>query len=111
MSRVVKDSAELVKGDAEFVKKAQIKVAEWLKSFQDEKPKLILENRKEQRYGASKNSGHVAMMSKMEKKRKKQEDIKKKYTCKKAVYENAKMLGPDGVLLCHTEIKKARWYV
>ena len=51
------------------------------------------------------------MMSKMEKKRKKQEDIKKKYTCKKAVYENAKMLDPDGSLLCHTEIKKARWYV
>ena len=47
----------------------------------------------------------------MEKKRKKMEDIKKKYTCKKAVYENAKMMGPDGDLLCHTEYKKARWYV
>mmetsp|Transcript_12450 Transcript_12450/g.15907 ORF Transcript_12450/g.15907 Transcript_12450/m.15907 type:complete len:166 (+) Transcript_12450:1488-1985(+) len=47
----------------------------------------------------------------MEKKKKKLEDIKRKYTCKKAVYENAKMLDPEGNLLCHTEFKKARWYV
>lgn len=39
------------------------------------------------------------------------EDIKRKYTCKKAVYENAKMLDPDGNLLCHTEFKKAHWYI
>jgi len=47
----------------------------------------------------------------MEHKRIKMEDIKKKYTCKKAVYENAKMLDPDGGLLCHTEYKKANWYI
>ena len=61
--------------------------------------------------GEPKNAGHAALISKMEKKRRKQEDIKKKYTCKKAVYENARMLDPDGQLLCHTEIKKAKWYV
>ena len=47
----------------------------------------------------------------MEKKRKKAEEIKKKYTCNRPVYENAKMLDPQGNLLCHTEHKKARWYV
>lgn len=35
----------------------------------------------------------------------------KKYTCKKAVYENGKMFAPDGTLLCHTDYKKANWYV
>ena len=39
------------------------------------------------------------------------EDIKKKYTCKKAVYESAKIIDNKGHLLCHTEFKKARWYV
>ena len=47
----------------------------------------------------------------MEMKRRKTEEIKKKYSCNKPVYENAKMLEPDGNLLCNTEFKKARWYV
>ena len=35
----------------------------------------------------------------------------KKYICKKPIYENATMLAPDGSLLCHTDHKKAKWYV
>ena len=41
----------------------------------------------------------------------KREALRKQYTCKKAVYENAQILDPQGQLLCHTEIKKAKWYL
>lgn len=41
----------------------------------------------------------------------KREALRKLYTCKKAVYENAKILDPDGHVLCHTEMKKANWYL
>ena len=34
-----------------------------------------------------------------------------RYSCKKAVYENCKMLAPDGVCLSNTDRKKANWYV
>ena len=42
---------------------------------------------------------------------KRREIIQKKYSCKKAVYENCKILGPDGTHLCNTNNKKAMWYV
>ena len=95
---------------------ADVKLHEWLSSF-DEKAKqdLIEENKMEAMLGTGKgsrgNKDYINHLSKLEKKRIKQEDIKKKYTCKKAVYEGAKMLDPAGLLLCHTENKKARWYV
>ena len=47
----------------------------------------------------------------MEHKRQKMMHIRKKYTCKKAVYESAKMLDLEGDLLCSTDFKKANWYV
>ena len=37
--------------------------------------------------------------------------LRKQYTCKKAVYENSKILDPEGHVLCHTEVKKANWYL
>ena len=51
------------------------------------------------------------MMTKQENKEKRRADMRKKYTCKKPIYENATMLAPDGTLLCHTDFKKANWYV
>ena len=77
------------------------------------KPSLIEENRKESALGNgnSLNKDYLAHLSKLEKKRKKMEDIKKKYTCNKPVYEGCKMLDPDGVLLSHIDQKKAKWYV
>ena len=38
-------------------------------------------------------------------------DIIKNYTCKKDVYENGRLLAPDGVLLSYTDQRKAMWYV
>lgn len=35
----------------------------------------------------------------------------KAYSCKKAVYENCKMVAPDGELLSNCDFKKAHWYV
>ena len=37
-------------------------------------------------------------------------DIIKNYTCKKAVYENGRMLAPDGALLSFIDHSKAKWY-
>ena len=47
----------------------------------------------------------------MKSKHAKREALRKEYTCKRPVYENAKILDPQGELLCHTEIKKAKWYL
>jgi hypothetical protein len=58
-----------------------------------------------------KSKSKDSYLTKQEGKEKRREIIKKKYTCKKAVYENATMLAPDGSLLCHTDHKKANWYV
>jgi len=33
------------------------------------------------------------------------------YTCKKAVYDNCKMLAPDGFCLSNCDRKKANWYI
>ena len=38
-------------------------------------------------------------------------DIIEKYSCKKVVYENCRMLAPDGGCLSNTDRKKAEWYV
>lgn len=35
----------------------------------------------------------------------------KAYSCKKAVYENCKMVAPDGELLSNCDAKKAQWYI
>lgn len=35
----------------------------------------------------------------------------KQFTCKKPVYENCKMLDPNGNMLCHCNIKKMNWYI
>ena len=35
----------------------------------------------------------------------------KAYSCKKAVYENCKMVAPDGELLSNCDLKKAMWYL
>ena len=102
----------LVKGDTDFIDMALASVPDWLAAYASAKPALLEECKREAASNLSKsNKDYATHLSKMEKKRKKMEDIKKKYTCKKAVYENAKMLDPDGGLLCHTEYKKARWYV
>lgn len=50
-------------------------------------------------------------MSSYEKKMKRREIIQKKYSCKKAVYENCKILAPDGTHISNTNNKKAMWYV
>ncbi len=39
------------------------------------------------------------------------EKIVKEYSCKKAVYENCKMVAPDGGLLSNCDMKKAMWYI
>lgn len=57
------------------------------------------------------SEGYQGFLEKQHKKEQKRLDIRKKFTCKKAVYENARMLDPSGNLLCHTEFKKANWYV
>mmetsp|Transcript_15181 Transcript_15181/g.23432 ORF Transcript_15181/g.23432 Transcript_15181/m.23432 type:complete len:175 (-) Transcript_15181:739-1263(-) len=53
-------------------------------------------------------NSHLVRMQKKEERKK---DIIKAYTCKKAVYENCKMLAPDGVCLSNCDRKKAQWYV
>lgn len=117
LARSAESREGLVQGDAEFVALARDKIeTDWLPSFEDEKPRLIEQNKNEALLGSNKAIGksskdYQVHLSKMEKKRKKTEEIKKKYTCNKPVYENAKMLDPEGNLLCHTEHKKARWYV
>ena len=45
------------------------------------------------------------------KKDERRKDIIEKYSCKKVVYENCKMLAPDGTCLSNTDRKKADWYV
>ena len=39
------------------------------------------------------------------------EKVVKAYSCKKAVYENCKMVAPDGELLSNCDLKKAMWYL
>ena len=104
----------LIQGDTAFLSLAGQKIVEWLSVFDEIKLDLIEENKRE----AAENGGRERMnkdfqahLNKIENKRKKMEAIRSKYTCKKAVYENAKMLDPEGGLLCHTEYKKAHWYV
>lgn len=103
----------LVEGDSHFIDLAIDSMQEWLKDFDSIKPSLKEECKRDaaSSNNCKSNKDYATFLSKQEKKRKKMEDIKKKYTCKKAVYENAKMLDPEGGLLCHTEYKKARWYV
>ena len=57
--------------------------------------------------GQNQNSQQVRMKKKEERKK----DIVKKYSCKKSVYENCKMLAPDGICLSNCDRKKALWYV
>ena len=53
------------------------------------------------------NSHHVKQKKKEERKAK----IVKAYSCKKEVYENCKMVAPDGELLSNCDFKKAQWYI
>jgi hypothetical protein len=38
-------------------------------------------------------------------------DIIKNYSCKKAPYENGRLLAPDGKLLSYTDVQKGKWYI
>jgi len=38
-------------------------------------------------------------------------DIIKRFSCKKPVYESCQMLAPDGQLLCYCDSKKMNWYI
>lgn len=60
-----------------------------------------VEKEKANRAGASKQA------SKEERRKKMQQQ----YSCKKAVYENCRIFGPDGQHLCNCNTKKAMWYV
>jgi len=37
--------------------------------------------------------------------------MKERYTCKAPVYENCRMVAPDGELLSNCDTKKAQWYL
>ena len=50
-------------------------------------------------------------MLRLQKKEERKKQIVKAYSCKKAVYENCKMLSPDGIQLSNCDRKKAQWYV
>lgn len=45
------------------------------------------------------------------KKEERKKDIIKNYSAKKPVYENCKLLAPDGFCLANCDRKKAEWYV
>ena len=47
----------------------------------------------------------------MQKKKEREKDIIKKYSCKKIVYEGGRLEAPDGTLLSFTDHKKSQWYV
>jgi hypothetical protein len=51
------------------------------------------------------------MKERQRKKEERKKDIVKNYSCKKAIYENCRMLAPDGVCLSNCDSKKAQWYV
>jgi ribonuclease D len=50
-------------------------------------------------------------LSRKELKQQRFEKFVDKYSVKKAVYENCKILAPDGELLCYSNKKNAMWYV
>ena len=58
--------------------------------------------------GPAKYDSHAARSAKKDERRK---DIVKAYSCKKAIYENCKLLAPDGVCLSNCDHKKAQWYI
>lgn len=47
----------------------------------------------------------------MKQKQERREKIIKAYSCKKIVYENCRMVAPDGELLATCDSKKALWYI
>jgi len=47
----------------------------------------------------------------IESKTTRRERIRQQYSCKKVVYENCKIFGPDGMHLCNCNRKKAQWYI
>lgn len=54
------------------------------------------------------------MNPKLDKEMKKQEKMVKiieKFSCKKPVYENCRILAPDGEMLCFCDYKKMNWYL
>lgn len=51
---------------------------------------------------------HIVRQQKKEERKK---QIVKAYSCKKVVYENCRMLAPDGTCLSNCDRKKAQWYV
>jgi len=55
----------------------------------------------------SKNSDKISKESKKEK----MDKIIKKFSCKKPVYENCRMLAPDGEMLCYCDKRKMNWYL
>lgn len=57
------------------------------------------------------NSGRLSHLTRIQKKEERKKHIVKAYSCKKAVYENCKMLAPDGACLSNCDRKKALWYI
>lgn len=46
-----------------------------------------------------------------QKKLERKKHIIKAYSCKKVVYENCKMIAPDGEHLSNCDFNKAQWYI
>lgn len=55
--------------------------------------------------------GRQQRFAKIQKKEERRKQIIKAYSCKKAIYDNCKMLAPDGAALSNCDRKKAEWYV
>ena len=66
---------------------------------------------KEQYNGDTTDVGKQAWLNRIKKKDERRKDIIKNYSCKKAVYENCKMLAPDGFCLSNCDRSKAQWYL
>lgn len=81
-------------------------------NFKDETKQLIKEYLKAHYdFDGGNNKNGKAQMDRQRKKEERKKDIVKNYSCKKAVYENCKMLAPDGVCLSNCDRKKALWYI
>lgn len=58
-----------------------------------------------------KEKANRAGVSKQASKDERRQKMQQQYSCKKAVYENCRIFGPDGQHLCNCNTKKAMWYV
>eukprot|EP00347_Sterkiella_histriomuscorum_P012468 403368461 len=62
-------------------------------------------------YSKLPNHGWNSQQERMRQKEERKKKIIKHYSCKKVVYENCKMVAPDGELLSNCDFKKAQWYI